>query len=692
MAISTGTATGAAAVLDAIVAFLTANGWTVFDTLIASNDVVLMSAGTTGKAVMYARLTINTSTNNPFKNTPYHMAKCVPGLMLRGYSTWSTGTHTGTGEYGMMGPILKRNDAVNTHDAFYRVDPMTSMLNGYDLQHLLHGTTVQKSGTAAIIGGRYSVQLDGNWSGLSQRFAFIDLITGEFWLSSAVGVGTYMCVCLPTAVYDSASDKWFLYICPSVTAGNQADAFWKYDIEADTWTRLAASPWNLAQNQGGGLCLWDGADYIYVVPTGATGGTAFYRYSISGNSWTSLGVLPATRAAYTLNSAVSTATNTQNAIYVPAAVSGLSSDVIYMVLEATVTTLYCYNITTGLWNDSAHGTPNLTMPFTPTATIPVGIVWDYQRYAYFWCGTALTQSAVYRLDLTNTAGGFGSGSLILPAYNTSWEGCSMLHHPVGHLHIHPSNLSTYWLFGDAESFQVCVKGGFSTTHYYWMHFGRALTRHRSALMTSTAGVSAGTNVSIPVDSSAAYAANDTILLFDQANNQTELATIYAVPDDTHIQATIAHNYASGSLIGTDPWQSCITGGQGWCVAATDPKGYKSDYQTAHYWLLPVAIPLVTEAVKASTLSWAVGAPNGMAYYQLWEALGQQPYTNFNYPLASQGYYGAPANIFFLPKQPFPAPQSEDTLFVNGKVYYFFAQADLRQNPIWQYGVVLGSPN
>jgi hypothetical protein len=200
MASTTGTATGAAAVLDALVTFFTSNGWIVFDTLVAHDDVVLKSVGTGKQVAMFARLTISGSVNNPFKNTPYHQAKCVPGIILRGYSTWSTGSHTGTGEYGMMGPVLLRNDATNPHGGVYRMDPMTSMYNGYDLQHLLLNSTGARMPFDLVIGGRYLVLTDANASGTAQKLTFCDLITGEYWLSSAMGAGTYLSYCLEAPV------------------------------------------------------------------------------------------------------------------------------------------------------------------------------------------------------------------------------------------------------------------------------------------------------------------------------------------------------------------------------------------------------------------------------------------------------------------------------------------------------------
>ncbi|MDP3964928.1 MAG: hypothetical protein Q8Q20_04740 [bacterium] len=71
--------------------------------------------------------------------------------------------------------------------------------------------------------------------------------------------------------------------CIFVTRGGNQTTFYRYNISADNWSTLAATP--TAVHYGGSL-TWNGGNFLY----GLRGGNQydFWRYSISADSWTSL--------------------------------------------------------------------------------------------------------------------------------------------------------------------------------------------------------------------------------------------------------------------------------------------------------------------------------------------------------------------------------------------------------------------
>jgi hypothetical protein len=672
MAFSTGTATGGAAVLSAVSSFMQANGWTLFDSPQA-DDLVFSSAGSAGKATMYYRLTLSTSVDNPWKD-PASPMKVAPQLFVRGYHSWNATTHVGTNEYGIMGPnIYAGYHVTGTSINAMSVTRIDSQVSGQPIPNTTTEYTIPSTSYPGSVTypqsrtGRYLLCAVSN----NTQFRLYDTITGEVVVTSVQPAGyNQLQVNTGAWTYDATADKWVYYYLPSSNA-IAADAFWKYDIDLDTHTRNPVAPWSVNQGTGGGKVVWDGADTLYIIL--GVNGTLFYKYSISGGTYTSLTALPASRSS---NYQCSNSNNACNTIYVPASVTGFSSDVIYTSITDNVsTTLYCYNTTTNSWNNTGAGTGNLTLPINMKTDSY--LVWDGIKYAYFHA--RFISTAVYRMDLTNTAGGwsvFGSVAADLTSGYSQYYEC--MNFPVGRVNIAPSSTSTYWIFGTQDYINLVVKNPLGSNHYYWLHFGKSQTRRRSAIMTGTGSVSAGTNVSIAVDSSAAYAVGDKILCYDQANNKLESTTIYAIPDATHIQATVTNAYATGSYFASDPFQCVITGDCGIASAPTDPMGYKKDAESAWYLQHP----------SFSFYEHFNTGMDGMGYVQPTEPnlfIGNGTIQS----LYRAGNYGTIQGFYYLPTRAYPAPQAEDTISVNGKTYYCFPMYSTQRLSSWPLNMVVG---
>lgn len=73
---------------------------------------------------------------------------------------------------------------------------------------------------------------------------------------------------------------------PSPPGGDNLH-FWRYDISADSWTRMADAP---GDTYWGSALSYTDDDYIYALKGNGTNG--FWRYSISGDSWEIIATTP----------------------------------------------------------------------------------------------------------------------------------------------------------------------------------------------------------------------------------------------------------------------------------------------------------------------------------------------------------------------------------------------------------------
>lgn len=618
----------------------------------------------------------------------------------------SNTAHGGINEYGLNGYSLTDGMNGNTGQglrAEWRLDgafgPVQPTGNqGSLLANLYYETNHEWNGY--YLGGRLFMHPDYASSG--SRFRVFDFATGDHFYGSGNPQSLTFSNHAHAPVYNPVLDKWLMYCLSSAntTSGNQPyDGMWIYDYEGDSWVRAAQVPWtSVNQQNAGGFMLWDGQDTIYICP--ASSATAWWKYSIAGQSYTQLATLPTSRQGLWTWSGTDSVT-TQ--VYVPATVSGFSSDVIYCLLD-TSTTLYCYNVGTNTWNDSAHGTPNLTLPLG--GYYYSHLVKDPYGYMYYFRGD--TNNLLYRIHNANTVNGWVGSSVFEGSsgqYSSNLLVPQILSHPVGSVRVHPTRQSTYYFFGSQDSIAVAINNG-GLNKFYWLWFGRISSRRRQQIMTQSGSTSAGSLVTVNVDSTTGYFAGDTILLWDPTNATIESTQINAINSTSQMVITsLANNYSSGTLIGVDPFQTGITGDSGQMSCPADMKGFRYDQVGATYWVLPTGWMRLTNnnidqgtsfsGIVGSYTLFATTSPDGGGYQQPIEPMIFMSNVNIASSLTGQarnGYLGTIPSVFFLPVTPSPGPQALATLNISGKNYLFFPQQQTAKNSGWNYGVVLGTTN
>ena len=570
MAYSTGTSTTLNDLYDSLVSFAQGCGWTLHDTVTA-RDKVLTSNGSDGKRDMVYRLTLDSEANCPVKAVSDY-AKYFPSISVRGYHNWNAATHTGSNEYGWVGPML--------HCSSYRasVEPDVIMRPKYD-------------STSANIKAEvdwFSTNYDwhSGWDGHrlmvdtisvtnTTKLRIQDVPFKNDYLSAA-DLGGALQVGGSCLVFDAATDKTYVY--QVIATATDADTFQKYDVELDTWTRVANIPW--ADTPARSFCLWDGADYLYVFPAAQT----FFRYTISTGVWLGLASASAARAW--------AGTGDDDAIYVPNSVTGLGQDVIYCTMAAN-TVLNRYDVTNNAWRGAGAGAL-----VSPTSVLAgARLMWDRKQYCVY-VDTAV-QDAYYVCDLTAGPGAFSNMGVL------SWEaigapsffGVVLRDNLASVLKGNSSNDMTFHFVGDADQIVAAVKFTVASgDRWYWIYMGKYETVQRSDVMTVTAAATSGTRTTVAVDDSSLFFAGDYVQLFDPTTGNIELTTIYDVPDATSFRASsLVYNYTSGSRVGPDVNQTCLAGDTYFAGVPFGPQGYRTDTWHDHYQVQPALIDADTKA-------------------------------------------------------------------------------------------------
>jgi len=116
------------------------------------------------------------------------------------------------------------------------------------------------------------------------------------------------------------------------TQGGGTHGFWRYDVARNTWNTTLAQP-GVGIEAGGSMCYhYDAAApgyYIYVICGGGT--NSFLRYDIGADSWNKLADVSANIDA--------------------GSSSVLVGDCIYVAQETGATKFLCYSISTGYWSE-----------------------------------------------------------------------------------------------------------------------------------------------------------------------------------------------------------------------------------------------------------------------------------------------------------------------------------------------------
>lgn len=676
MAYITGSTNGVNSLFDIADAFIagapsaTCAGWTKAET-VNSRDVIYKSNGTDGKVDMVYRFFTSAAAINPFK-VNYNPHVKFPWLMCIGYSAWIVGAPgTGIKPYGQVGPVMMGNrstgstlqaDAMTMYRFNSAIFPITTPALTNEV--LVDGRTRKSKanesyeGSALWFDGRRKFY--GSSSLTNTQMQWQDLVHGESNLSTGGILAanlTQPCV----LVHDAVNDRDMLYVLNNTAT--IAQQWVRFDCETKLWTTLAQPSWGTASATTGGACVWDGGDFIYALHGNTT--TEFARYSISGNSWSNMTAAPVARST---SFSVGSNGCMTNMVYVPASVSGLAEDVIYVLLATSSTVIYRYDVTSNAWR-STSGTGALTAQHTIAAS--TFLAFDGKDKLFHGTpGVAATNWYQSTFPTPNTWTNMGnpqSATRVL-------TGMNVVNHIPAKVRSHATLDTQYWMLGDRDSVIIVTKVLTPTPHYYWMYFGRFSSSNRTTVMTTTAPVVSGGRVSITVDDSTAYSAGERVMLFDPATATSEVQNIHSIPDATHVVINLSNNYGTGTRIGPDPTQwGC--GGNGVFMVPTDAWGYNTDNEPCQMIMEPTIPPEATD--RSSPGSWKLFQPN--------------PFTLFNPDVncSKYGNRGFLKNCGALSNGVFPRPQSEDPVKINKKTHIFFADTETGSYTKDIRGIVIG---
>jgi hypothetical protein len=343
------------------------------------------------------------------------------------------------------------------------------------------------------------------------------------------------------------------------------------------------------------------------------------------------------------------ATSPFKQFYLPASVNPVryDSDNIFAGLNNSSTSVYQYKISNNTWYS-----PGSQQAFTtPYAYGGMSMVFDDRNWIFWECFA--NNYPMYKMDM----------SLSSPSWVNFHPNESFTIYALAHFWTMPGRIRannalgcTYWFFGDKDSIKVATKIPTATPRYYWAYAGRYDPLYRPQVMTLASPVSAGSAVSMTVDTATGYAVGDYVVLYDPATNLGERAVLQAVGSTT-ITATIANSYTAGTRIGVDPYKVIITGDTGFAVALGGAQGLKKDMERDYYHVMPTlaGTPFVTSYVNGR--GYSMGTPFMILH----------PST----ALTRCEGIGFLKDVFSVIRGSYPNPQSEDIMYINGKRYLTF---------------------
>lgn len=669
---ATGIVTSLNGLYDGLSTFMGTCGWSLTDT-VTTRDKVFSSTGSDGAVNLVFRLMSSAEAGNPFSKNVNNPHNIFPWIFAMGYNTWNSGSHSGTQGYGQVGPWLTGSAtasgfaADSLHILRYNVasPPIVTALDAPLLGRTRRIKTADcYENPPWVFDGRRKFY---SYNGVATtQVGWCDLSHGE----SNSGSGGVVSTSIGNSggyvlVHDKATDKDFVYLLWPTSA--TATQWQRYDIEANTWATLAAPIWSTSAGITGSACVWDGLDTIYALEGAGT--TNFGKYSISGNTWTTLTATPVARSSSFNTSSTATP---GGIVYCPAALTGLSEDVIYAFLAVSTTVIYRYDVTSNAWR-STSGTGALT---AQSAVGPQSFLLKTNTRLLF-SSPNTTPGTLWRADLTQ-AGSIDSTWVSFGVWQSAlriYSGITIVDHIPAKVRAHASFNTTYWFLGDADSVTVVTKVEAANSHYYWMTFGRFNGSNRTEIMTTTATASGpAAHLTIAVDDSSKYSAGETVLIWDPATGTVENSTIFQIVDGTHIKMSLIHSYGIGSRVGIDPTQ-WGAGGNGFFMCPTDPMGNNSDNEPAQY---------VMECLPDSNAT-ARSSPGRRGLYQ------PVPISIFNTDSTTAKYEtrGFVRNTFCLSTGSYPSIQAEETVKIAGHDYIFFPDTETSRYTVDTRGILIG---
>lgn len=671
MAYSTGNVLSLDETYDALISFMTANGWTLHDNIpiTGSRDKVLRSNGSDGKLSMHYRISTNTFGN--FLKGPDDVHVKMPHILVRGYHNWNATTHSGTGEYGIWGPLMWGGErfAVDQQVIIPIEKPDgTPVLNVTPTFYLYYNLNSQP--TANLTTDLDAVTFDGRrkmWCGTTGGdLAYLDFISCET-KTYTIGTGDLQTWGV-ALVKDLNTDKETAFVMSRINS-----AFFKVDVDTGVVTSLTLPPWGAAGG-GGAYALWDGGDFIYYARGAVT--TQWARYSISQNNWGAglLASMPVTMITH--NETVPACP--QRMVYVPNSVTGIGEDVVYALIADTGTVIYRYDVTSNVWRSTA-GTGALTAPATITANAV--LVWDRARYLhYFLPGSGATIPNCWRSDLSTAPNTFTSMGAVMNS-NSNIIGVWVLNHVTAKLRSSDVIPGKYFFHGDANSIRAVFRVGTNAGNgrYYWMYLGKYDTTYRPQIMGVTATVTPGVRTVVNVDSTTGFNDGQTITMVNWSGSYFERTNIYQISGSNAFTCNLTGSFPSGSKVGLDPSQNILTGDCGIGIAPMSQAGYRVGNEPDWYNVYPEVLP--------ADMSAGHGLSNAR------DAFVPVRYVIRNRHLTVRGdlqeTLGRLYNVFSLPKDVFPGPQNEDILVFGGEQYIYFNQQEVATNTVDNRGIVIG---
>ena len=129
-----------------------------------------------------------------------------------------------------------------------------------------------------------------------------------------------------------------------------------------------------------------------------------------------------------------------------------------------------------------------------------------------------------------------------------------------HAGVKPVNYSTglstldsasfaYWLFADLDHFSVITK---PSTTYVAAYYGVIRRYWSASIAISTGGVSAGSNVVVPVSNASIFTAGRAYIIKDNANLQRCTVSAVDIGANTITIASLSTAFTTGAKIGEDP--------------------------------------------------------------------------------------------------------------------------------------------
>jgi len=660
LAYSTETTLSLSEAYDRLISFMTGHGWTIFDNIPinGSRDKVLFSPGVNNKLNMYYRISSNV-VGGPYKDVgDSHNA--FPYIYFRGYHNWSTTTHSGSGEFGDMGPIMwfgetYSNTGVHLLYPFEKNDgtlavPLNSTVYQYKISMPLDGK-------ANMFDGRRKIY-EASQSGLRS----VDMTTGDnlhyvpVSFSEPYDNGVAL-------IKDAMTDREYAYIISA-----NSSVFVRIDIDGGgTIQSLPFPPWGNTSMNGGNM-VWDGADFIYMSRGVST--TSWARYSISTNAWTTLAVTPVPVSSHTASLMM------QRFVYIPATVTGFGEDVIYGLLQDGVNTIiYRYDVTSNIWRITT-GTGALS---NPDGVIVISsqhfLMWDRRRYLYV--GRHSTSAQIWRSDLQVSPNSF-SNLGVLDTTTRTFESGWLFYQMVTKTRISNVIPGKCFFHGDADGVRMVYRIGTNpgVGRYYWSYMGKYDTAYRSETMGLTSAIPAGVRVVANVDSIAGYAEGQDIIFANWSGSHFEKTSIYQFSGSSAFYCNLTSSFPSGSKLGVDPAQHLLTGDSGLAVAPISFFGYRKDLEPDWYIVKPDLSAAAMDRHSPSTRG--IYMPTKLIVFNLQNSANQK------YELL-----GALRNVFSLPKKVYPAPQNEDILIFGGERYIYFNPQESILYNTENRGIVIG---